>query len=75
MTPEFLKQKSQWLHSSIKFPNPDYFTVLYFFERRFSDEPQAKLPKILDLKFKTYKLLLVISTEDDDYTFLKLLLF
>ena len=23
MTPKFVKQKSQWLHSSIKFANPD----------------------------------------------------
>ena len=27
-----------------------YFKVLYFFERKFSDEHQAKLPKMLDLK-------------------------
>ena len=27
-----------------------YFKVSYFFERKFSDEHQAKLPKMLDLK-------------------------
>ena len=39
--------------------------VLSIFERKCNDEHQIKLPKMLDLKYKTCKLLLQISTEDD----------